>query len=158
MDYFPAIKGKAYEHMQKLLFDAVSRGDIRAMLNSEIVPKAHIETYLRLYAYGAPPLEENQLPPDLSLSYDDLCEVFDRPVIDNRRRGRPVKEHSGWPDDRILASEMHKMLAGFPHVAGAKSAAEAARMLVSAGKVSGAGTPESKAKRLERVFRKHYTS
>lgn len=31
-------------------------------------------------------------------------------------------------------------------------------MLVAEGKVSGAGTPESRAKRLERAFRKHYSS
>ena len=54
---------------------------------------------------------------------------------------------------------MHSMMAAGPGVQqGATSASEAARMLVEAGRVSGAGTPESRAKRLERVFRKYYSS
>lgn len=158
MDFFPAIKGQTYEAMQKLLFDAVSRGEVRGMLNDELVPKAHIAVYLSLYARATSEQEPNTLPPDLALNYDDLCAVFDRPAIDNRKRGRPVKEHSGWPEDRKLAFEMHKMLAGHPDNRQAKSAAEAARMLVSEGKVAGAGTPESLAKRLERAFRKYYSS
>ena len=100
MDFFPAIKGQTYEAMQKLLFDAVSRGDVRGMLNDELVPKAHIAVYLSLYARATSEQEPNTLPPDLALNYDDLCAVFDRPAIDNRKRGRPVKEHSGWPEDR----------------------------------------------------------
>jgi len=158
MAYFPAIKGQPYDAMQKLLFDAVSRGDVRGMLNDEIVPKAHIGAYLSLYARATPEQESNTLPPDLALNYDDLCAVFDRPVIDSRKRGRPVKEHSGWPEDRKLAFEMHKMLACNPSTRQAKSAAEAARILVAEGKVSGAGTPENRAKRLERAFRKYYSS
>ena len=158
MDFFPSIKGQPYEAMQKLLFDAVSRGDIRGMFNDEVVPKAHIGVYLSLYARATPEQEPNTLPPDLALNYDNLCAVFDRPVIDNRQRGRPVKEHSGWPEDRKLAFEMHKMLAGNPSMRQAKSAAEAARILVENGRVSGAGTPESRAKRLVRAFRKYYSS
>lgn len=158
MDFFPSVKGQTYEAMQKLLFDAVSRGDVRGMLNDELVPKAHIGVYLNLYARATTKQEPNTLPPDLALNYDDLCAVFDRPATDNRKRGRPVKEHSGWPEDRKLAFEMHKMLAGHPDNRQAKSAAEAARMLVSEGRVSGAGTPESRAKRLERAFRKYYSS
>ena len=158
MDFFPAIKGQNYEAMQKQLFDAVSRGDVRGMLNDEIVPKAHISAYLSLYTRASVEQEPNTLPPDLALNYDDLCAVFDRPTIDNRKRGRPVKEHSGWPEDRKLALKMHKMLAGHPDFQTAKSAAEAARILVREGKVLGAGTPESRAKRLERAFRKYYSS
>lgn len=158
MDFFPAIKGQTYESMQELLFDAVSRGDVRGMLNDELVPKAHIAVYLSLYVRATAEQEPNTLPPDLALNYDDLCAVFDRPAIDNRKRGRPVKEHSGWPEDRKLAFEMHKMLAGHPDNRQAKSAAEAARILVGEGRVSGAGTPESRAKRLERAFRKYYSS
>lgn len=141
-----------------LLFDAVSRGDIKAMLNDEVVPKAHIAVYLSLYANAPPQQEPNTLPPNLALSYDDLCAVFDRPTIDNRKRGRPTKEHTGWPEDRMLAFEMHKMLAGHPSYRQASSAAEAARILVSEGRVAGAGTAESRAKRLERAFRKYYSS
>lgn len=158
MDHFPAIRGQSYEAMQKLLIDAVSRGDVKGMLNDEVVPKAHIGIYLSLYSRAAPEQEPNALPPDLALNYDDLCAVFDRPVIDNRKRGRPVKEHSGWPEDRKLAFEMHKMLAGNPSTRPANSAAEAARILVSEDRVTGAGTPESRAKRLERAFRKYYSS
>jgi hypothetical protein len=158
MDFFPAIKSQPYEAMQKLLFDAVSRGDVKGMLNDEVVPKAHIGVYLSLYSRSTPEQEPNTLPPNLALNYDDLCAVFDRPQTDNRKRGRPVKEHSGWSEDRKLASEMHKMLAGHPDYMLAKSATEAARMLVDAGKVSGAGTIESRIKRLVRAFRKYYSS
>lgn len=158
MDYFKAIKSQPYEAMQKLLFDAVARGDVKGMLNDEVVPKAHIGAYLSLYARATPEQGTHTLPPDLALNYDDLCAVFDRPVIDNRKRGRPVKEHSSWPEDRKLAFEMHKMLAGNATTIQAKSAAEAARILVNEGKVSGAGTRESRAKRLERAFRKYYSS
>lgn len=158
MDHFPTIKGQPYEGMRKLLFDAVSRGDIKGMLNDEVVPSAHIGVYLSLYGRATHRQEPNSLPPDLALNYDDLCAVFDRPVIDNRKRGRPGKEHSGWSEDRALAFEMHKMIAGNPSMRRAKSAAEAARILVSEGRVSGAGTAESRAKRLERAFRKYYSS
>lgn len=158
MENFPAIKGKPYEAMQKLLFDAVSRGDVKGRLNDVIVPKAHIGIYLSLYTRAATEQNPYTLPPDLALNYDHLRAVFDRPAIDNRKRGRPIKEHSGWSEDRKLAAEMHKMLAGPAHSGQPKSAAEAARILVDDGRVSGHGTPESLVKRLVRTFREYYSS
>ena len=158
MEHFPAINGQTCEAMQKLLFDAVSRGDVKGSLNNTVVPKAHIGIYLSLYARAATEQNPYALGPDLALNYDDLRAVFDRPVVDNRKRGRPVKEYSGWSEDRKLAAEMHKMLAGYPHTRQAKSAAEAARILVDNGRVPGPGAPESRAKRLERTFRKYYSS
>jgi hypothetical protein len=158
MDHFPSIEDETYEAMQKLLFDAVCRGDVKAMLNDEVVPRAHIAIFLSLYSLATPDQEPNTLPPNLAINYDDLCAVFDRPVVDGRKRGRPVREHAGWPVDRRLAHEMHRMLSGEPINRKAKSAAEAARMLVEAGKVPGAGAPENRAKRLVRAFRKYYTS
>jgi hypothetical protein len=128
------------------------------MLNDEIVPKAHIAVYLNLYARASPDQDPHTLPPDVQLSYDDLQAVFDRRAIDNRKRGRPVKENSRWSVDRQLAFEMHKMLAGHPRHQQVTSAAEAARFLVELGQVPGAGTDQSRAKRLERVFRKYYSS
>src|SRR5829696_195710 len=126
MEYFPALKGATYEEMQKRLFDAVSRGDVRGMLREEIVPKAHLAVYLRLYARATTDQESHTLPPNLALNYDDLTQVFDRPTIDNRKRGRPAKEHSGWSEDRRLAAEMHRMMAAGPGVQqGATSASEA---------------------------------
>lgn len=158
METFSSLEGQTYEAMEKLLFDAVARGDIRATLNDEIVPKAHIGMYLSLYRLSNPGQEPNTVPPDVALSYDDLCAIFDRPVIDSRKRGRPAKEASGWSSDRLLAYEMHRMIAGDPSVSRANSAAEAARILVALGRVPGAGSPESLAKRLERTFRKYYSS
>lgn len=158
MDAFPSLSDRSYEENQKLLFDAVARGDIRGMLNDEIVPKAHIGVYLGLYARATPEQEPNTIAPDLALNYDDLCAVFDRPVVDSRKRGRPRKEHSGWPEDRKLAFEMHKMLAGHPDHRQATSATAAARLLVDQGRVSGAGTAESRVTRLVRAFRKYYSS
>jgi hypothetical protein len=153
--YFPT-KGMSYEARQELLFKAIECGDVRVMFNDVIVPKAHISTYLQQYARATPEQEPNTLPPDLLVNYDDLCAVFDRPNIDNRKRGRPVKEGSGPSEDRKHAADMHGMLSGSEPRA--KSAAAAARMLVDEGRVSGAGTPESRAKRLERAFRKYYSS
>jgi hypothetical protein len=158
MEFFPSTKDLKIPELEKLLFEAVSRGDIRGMFKDEIVPKVHIGVYLSLYAQAYPDQEPHTLPPDLALNYDDLCAVFDRPVIDGRTRGRPKKEHSGWSEDRHLAAEMHGMLAGRPGLPRAKSAAEAARILVEAGRVSGSGTEESLRKRLERTFRKYYSS
>ncbi len=154
MDFFSHIKSKSYQESEKLLFDAVASGAIKGMLNNEVVPKAHIGIYLSLYSQDKGNPQGNVLPPDLALCYDDLCAVFDRPSIDNRKRGRPKREHSGWTEDRKLAFEMHKMM----QKGKARSAAHAARIFVEAGLVSGAGTPESRAKRLERTFRKHYSS
>lgn len=158
MESFPKVEGQSYEARQKLLFNAVSRGDVKAMLNKVVVPKAHIGVYLSAYAKVPPVQEPNVLPPDLLLNYDDLCAVFDRPVIDNRKRGRPVKERSGWSEDEKLAFEMHKMLSGHPSTPQAKSATDAARTLVDNGRVSGHGTPESRVTRLRKAFRKRYTS
>lgn len=33
MEFFPATKEQSYEVMQKLLFDAVARGDVKVMFN-----------------------------------------------------------------------------------------------------------------------------
>ena len=159
MEFFPALTGKGIATLEELLFNAVSRGDIRTMLNGEIVPKAHIGIYLALYVRSAPNQGPYTLAPDLQINLDDLSAVFDRPNIDIRKRGRPLKENSGgWSEDRKLAFEMHKMLAGNPSVAQATSAADAARQLVEAGRVAGAGTPENRAKRLVRAFRVYYSS
>ena len=158
MDYFPSCKGGDYAGMAKQLFDAVNRGDIRVMLDDELVPKAHISIYLSLYARATPEQETHTLPPDLAINYDDLCAVFDRANSDDRKRGRPRREASGWSADRHLAAEMHKMLAKHPRHPQALSAAEAARMLMRDGRVTGAGTEESVVKRLVREFRKHYAS
>jgi hypothetical protein len=158
MDFLAGTKGSTFAENEKLLFERVSSGDIRAMLNDEIVSKAHIGSFLALYSRANPDQEPFTIPPDIGLSLDDLYAVFDRPAVDTRKRGRPRKEHNGWPDDRKLAAEMHGMLAGRPGLPLAKSAAEAARMLVDQGRVSGSGTPESRAKRLERAFRKYHSS
>lgn len=158
MDYFPSLKGLEYSEMEQRLYDAIRDGQIRAMLEDEIVPKAHIAIYLALYRHACPEQEPLTLPPNLGINYDDLCAFFDRPTIDNRKRGRPTKEHSGWSEDRRHAADMHHMLAGDPKYHQAKSATDAARQLVNQGNVSGAGTDESKTKRLVREFRKHYSS
>jgi hypothetical protein len=156
MPFFLSTKGLPYNELSRRLYEAVKRGDVRSMLNDVIIPKAHIGAYLTLYTYATPDQEPHTLPPNVQLSYDDLCAVFDRPVIDKRKRGRPVKENTSV--DRQLAFEMHMMLAGYPRHQQASSAAEAARILVALGRVPGAGTPQSRAKRLERVFRKYYSS
>jgi hypothetical protein len=158
MDFFPSLIDTPNDVMQGLLFEAVERGDVRGTLNDEIVPKAHIGAYLSLYQRASPEQDPHTLPPDLALNYDDLCSVFDRPTIDSRKRGRPSKERSGWDVDRRLAQEMHEMVSGRPGLPKANSAAHAARMLVENGRVPGAGTDESRAKRLERAFRKYYSS
>jgi len=158
MEGFPSLIRMEHQELERLLHEAVARGDVKAMLNDVVVPRAHIAIYLSLIARAGPKDGAHTLPPDLSLNYDDLRAVFDRPVIDARKRGRPTKEHSGWSEDQKLVFEMHKMLAGAPRVPHATSAAEAARMLVDAGRVPGAGTPESRAKRLVRKFREHYSS
>lgn len=158
MDFFPSLNGLEYAEMEQRLYDAISNGDIRTMLEDEIVPKPHIAIYLSLYQHAFPDQEPLTLPPNLGINYDDLCTFFDRPTIDNRKRGRPVQEHSGWSEDRHRAADMHHMLAGDPKYHQATSATDAARQLVRQGTVSGAGTEESKTKRLVRAFRKYYSS
>jgi hypothetical protein len=158
MEFFPSLIGMEHQELERQLRDAVARGDVKAMLNDVVVPKAHIAIYLSLIARAGPKDGAHALPPDLSLNYDDLRAVFDRPVIDARKRGRPTRESNGWSQDRKLTFEMHRMLAGAPGVPHASSAAQAARMLVEAGKVPGAGTSESRAKRLVRKFREHHSS
>lgn len=158
MAHFPSVSGQSDNEMERLLFEAVSRGDIRGILNDEVVPKAHVGIYLGLYVRASSEQQPHTLPPDLSLNYDDLCAVFDRPVVDARTRGRPRQEHSGWTEDRRLASDMHRMLAGHPSMRQATSATEAARILVDSGQVKGVGTDESRVKRLVRTFRKYYST
>lgn len=159
MECFPSLKDKSFAELRELLFAAVRRGDVRVNFNDVVVPSAHIAAWVDNYADRWPDQEPHTLPPDFGLNYDDLCAVFDRPNIDNRKRGRPRKENSGWSEDQRLAFEMHRMLAGAPGgLPPAQTAAEAARILVDAGRVPGAGTPESRAKRLTKVFRKYYSS
>ena len=158
MEFFPFLNGRSREELEDLLHGAVSRGDVRVLLNDVIVPKAHIGVYLMLYREAYPDQDEHTLPPDVGLNYDDLCATFDRPNIDSRKRGRPKLEHSGWSEDRQLASEMHRMLAGHPSFPRARSATEAARILVENGRVPGAGSDDSRIKRLVRKFRRYYSS
>jgi hypothetical protein len=158
MEYFPALKGADYATRSAQLFNAVSRGDVQVMLNDAIVPKSHIAIYLSLYARATPDQEPNTMPPDLAVNLDDLSAVFDRPNADARKPGRPRKVENGWSVDRHLVLEMHKMIARPPDSKLANTAAEAARLLVNSGRVSGAGTPENKAKRLVRLFRIYYSS
>jgi hypothetical protein len=156
MIYFPSLVSENYEQLERMLYEAVKRGDVKVLLNDEIVPKEHIAIYLNLAAKAFPEDGPYTLAPDLGLNYDDLCAVFDRPNPDRRTRGRPRKERSGWSTDRQLAAEMHNMLAQpYPKVS---SAAEAARLLVASRRVPGAGSEGSLAKRLERAFRKYYSS
>ena len=68
MSVFPSLEEKSYEELENRLFDAVARGDVRAMLNDEIVPKAHIAVYLRLYARATTDQEPHTLPPNLALN------------------------------------------------------------------------------------------
>lgn len=157
MTSLPALDGLDCDQCDKLLWEAMQRGDIRAMLNDVIVPAAHIEAYLLLYRAACPDQPPYTLPPNLGVNYDDLCAVFDRPNRDDRKRGRPRQEHQGWTDDHKLAFEMHKMLAS-PDPNRPKNPTQAARLLVDAGRVAGAGTPESLVKRLVREFRKRYSS
>lgn len=157
MDFFPSLEGKEIEECDELLWEAIRRGDIRAMMNDVIVPTEHIEIYLILYRRVNPDQPPHTLPPNLGVNYDDLCAVFDRPNLDNRKRGRPRQEHQGWTDDQKLASEIHRMLAS-REPNRPKNPTQAARLLVEAGRVSGAGTPESLVKRVVREFRKRYSS
>jgi len=153
MSHLPSLEDKPLEELDRILHGAVEKGDVRVLLNDLTVPKEHIAIYLRLHALAFPE-SPKVLPPDVELSYDDLMAVFDRPTIDNRKRGRPRKEDRA--TDRRLTFEMHKMLASHPQRA--SSAAEAARILVKSGQVPGAGTSESRAKRLVRAFRRYYSS
>lgn len=141
----------------ELLWEAVNRGDVRVLMNNEIVRKAHIGTFLLLYRRACPDQPPYTLPPDIGISHDDILSVFHRERPDNRRRGRPVKEHSGWTEDQKLASEIHGMLA-VNNPNRPQSPTAAARKLVLDGRVQGAGTDDSKIKRLMREFRKRYTS
>jgi hypothetical protein len=141
------MKGMDCDELERRLHEAVKRGDVRLMLNDEIVPKAHIGAYLSLYGRASPDQKPHILPPDVQLNYDDLRAIFDRPAIDNRKRGRPPKEDRSV--DRQLAFEMHKMLAGHPRYQQVNSAAEAARVLVQLGRVPGAGAPESERRSTE---------
>lgn len=153
----PSFKKCDVEECDKLLWEAINRGDVRVLMNDEIVHKAHIGTFLLLYRRASPDQPPYTLPPDIGISYDDILAVFDRERPDNRRPGRPVKEHSGWTEDQKLAFEMHNMLAvNNPEKPSSPTAA--ARILVEAGRVTGAGTVDSKIKRLMREFRKRYTS
>jgi hypothetical protein len=158
LECLPALKGKEYEELEALLHDAVKRGAIAVLLNDVEIPKEHIAVYLSLFARAYPEQPSYKLPYDAVLSLDHLYAVFDRPSIDSPTRGRPRKDESGWSEDHKLAAEMHRMIAGHPRFPRARTATEAARILLNAGRILGAGTPESKIKRLVRVFRKYYTS
>jgi hypothetical protein len=157
MYYFQNFASKTLEETDEMLWEAVKRGDIRVMINDVIVPREHIAYFLILYREACSDQPPFTLPPDMAVSYDDMLAVFDRARPDNRKRGRPVKENSGWTEDQKLAFEMHKMLAS-NNPDKPNSPTAAARSLVLAGQVRGAGTEESKVKRLMREFRKRYTS
>ncbi len=159
MECFPSLAGKSLPELHELLFSAVRRGDVRVIFNNVVVPREHIAAWVDNYSARWPEQGSHTLPPDFGLSSDDLSQVFDRPNHDNRKRGRPKKENSGWSMERKLAHEMHQMLAGgISGVTRPKSAAEAARILIEAGRLPGAGTDESRAKRLTNIFRKYYSS
>lgn len=154
MKVFPGLRGRTDESLHELLFQAVSSGDIRGLLYDAVVPQAHIKVYLTLYLYCANQIA-NKLPSDLSLSYDDLCAVFGKPVVDKKERGPDVEESGGSPPDRPVTYEKHRRLTENttdPQI----SAAQAARLLLSASRVSGARIPASSAKRLVRAFLEYF--
>ncbi len=153
----PNFKNCDADKCDELLWNAVAQGDVRAQINGVTIHKAHIRYFLLLYRTAFPEQPPFTISPDVGISYDDILAVFDRERPDNRKRGRPVRENTGWTEDQKLAFEMHKMLA-FNNPDRPSSPTAAARILVEAGRVKGAGTVESKTKRLMREFRKRYTS
>ena len=65
MDFLSALNGQTYEEMERRLYEAVARGDIRSMLNDEVVPRAHIGAYRGLVARASVDKKPNSLPSDL---------------------------------------------------------------------------------------------
>lgn len=155
MEVFPRLRGQTRKSLQELLFQAVSRGDIRGMLYEVVVPKAHIGVYLTMYLHCTNQ-SSNIVPSDLALSYDDLCRLFDRPPIGNQERRRTFEEHSGSPKERTLASERRRIM---PDDASVRPiiAAQAARTLLSARSVPSAGNFENWAKRALRRFLEYFS-
>ncbi len=151
MKVFPNLQGRTSESLEELLFQAVSRGDIRGKLFDAVVPKPHIKVYLTLYLHCANQIR-NKLPSDLALSCDDLCALFDKSVGANQESRPDIKEHSGWPQDRSLADEVHHLQPPSDSPLPPISAANAARLLLSASRVSRAGNAETRARGLIRSF------
>jgi len=154
MKLFPRLQGRTYESLHELLFQAVSSGDIRGMLYETVVPQAHIKVYLTLYLHCANQTS-NKLPSDLALSFDDLCAVFGKSVVDRRERGPDHEESGGWPEDRTVPYEPLRAQAG-NHTDAQISAAQAARLLLGASRVSRPRTTASRAKRVVRAFLEYF--
>lgn len=158
LESFPAFDDADYSTRQQALHRAVSRGDVRTILNDELVPKAHILIYLALYARASVDQDAHVLPPDLSVNYDDLCAVFDRRNIDDRKVGRPSRSSAKSLADRLLAAEMHKMIARPNPIAA--NATQAAKLLIQSGRSPANSMIEmdSHVKRLVRQYQKHFSS
>ena len=158
LELFPAFKDTDYCGRQQAVHDAVARGTIQTMLNDELVPKAHIAIYLNLYARANSDQDAHVLPPDLLISYGDICAVFDRPNIDNRKVGRPSRSSAKSLADRLLAAEMHKMIARPNPIAA--NPTQAAKLLIQSGRSPANSMIEmdSHVKRLVRQYQKHFSS
>lgn len=154
MGFFPKLNGKTNSEMHQLLYDAVATGSIRVTVDGEVVPADEVKILLKWLDRMAPNISEDQLPylpSAFGISLDDLAKYFDEIWSDSKSAGRPKKQRN--PDD-LLISEMHKMIC----LGNADSATGAARALYDSGRIHGAGTAENIIKRLERKFRKHYSS
>jgi hypothetical protein len=143
------LKGATSERLHELLFEAVCRGEIRAMLNEVVVPKEHIKVLLTLYVYCANQ-SSNKLPTDLALSFDDICAVFDIKVVDDEKPQLPVR-----PEDRTPSGNAHRRPPEDPSVPPI-SAAEAASIILSASSASTGGAFQDLSGRLVRALLRYF--
>jgi hypothetical protein len=151
MDSFPSLRERTSEELHELLFQAVSRGKIRAMLNEAVVPKAHINVILTFYIHCAE-LARNSLPADLALSYGDLCTVFEPQFVETRELGGLLEDQRGSPAELTSEYEMPPKVPEDSPSPDRNSAAQAARILLAARTNFEAGTAEGAGKRLVRAF------
>lgn len=156
IELFPTRTGRPLESFNEQLFQAVARGDIRGMLRDVIVPKAHIQVYLTLYLHCAN-LRSNELPSDLTLSYEDVCAVFDPELFHNEERQGAVEQLNSRIGDRVARHESKSALAEEPSVEPI-SAAEAAGILLGASSISSGTTFAGRARRMVQAFLKHFDS
>ncbi|QSB44776.1 hypothetical protein IDJ81_00925 [Tsuneonella flava] len=157
--YVWATPRKAYEYYLEAaertpadLWQAVHDGHIRVSIMDVEFSGDQIRALLKLLHWNVPEGErEFELPIWMAVHMDDVERTLCGADLPEKRRGRPTKTRDQSNRDYRLAVEVSTLLGS----GNANSVADAARILIEAGKVDGASY-EAKLKKVQRACAEHF--
>lgn len=134
------------------LWHAVHDGHIRVSIMNVEFSGPQIRALLELLHWNLPENERRfELPSWMAVRVDDMERVLCGKSLPERRPGRPKKKRVQLQRNYELAVEVSKLIS----TGQANSVAEAARMLIDSGMVTGASF-DAKLKKIQRAYAEHF--